>query len=87
MQNDLKKWQEYFLGFLVSLGLLFFLLIGYNTIVFDNKGETTNSKVVRLFFKYLDAKLGKEYVFIFIIIVMIIFGIAAIRSYRSEKEE
>lgn len=84
--KDFKNWQENFFGFLVSLGLLIFLFIGYEKIVFDKQG-TTNSKIVSHFFRYLDAKFGKEYVFGFVIVVMLLFGIAALRGYLKEEKD
>lgn len=83
--NDLKDWQENLLGFIASLGMLIFLVLSYKDVVFT-KGETTNSKVMRQFFRYLDGKFGKEYVFGFVIIVMILFGIATFRSFMKEKK-
>lgn len=85
-KNDLKGWQENLLGFLASMGTLIFLALSYNDVVFT-KGETTNSKVMRHFFRYLDGKFGKEYVFGFVIIVMILFGISALRGYMKEEHK
>lgn len=61
------------------------LVFSYNKGVFQ-EGIGTNSKVIHLFFKNLDSEFGKEYVFGFVIIVMIIFGISAVRSYLKEEK-
>ncbi|HON70100.1 MAG TPA: hypothetical protein PLW22_09135 [Tenuifilum sp.] len=42
---------------------------------------------MRHFFKYLDVKFGKEYVFGFVIVVMLLFGIAALRGYLKEEKD
>jgi hypothetical protein len=84
--SNLKNGHENLWGFFVSLGLLFFLVLGYDTLVFDKEG-TTNSKVVSYFFRYLDEKFGKEYVFGFVILVMLLFGIAALRGYLKENSK
>lgn len=81
--KDFKDWQESLLGFLVSLGILFFLTNSYNDAVFS-KGLTTNSKVVRKIFEYLDVHFGKEYVFGLMILITILFGIAALKGYLKE---
>jgi|WetSurMetagenome_2_1015567.scaffolds.fasta_scaffold156207_3 hypothetical protein len=47
--KDLKGWQENLIGSIASFGILIFLAIFYDNVVFT-KGETTNSKVMRHFF-------------------------------------
>ena len=84
--KDLKGWQENLLGFIATLVIVIFLALFYNDIVFT-KGETTNSKAMRQFFRYLDGKFGKEYVFGFVIIVMVLFGIAALVGYMKEEQK
>lgn len=83
--KDLKSWQENLLGFLVSGFILLMLFFFYDEGVYQ-EGIGTKSKVMRQFFRYLDGKFGKEYVFGFVIIVMILFGIATFRSYMKEKK-
>jgi hypothetical protein len=84
--KDLKNWQENFLGFIVSGFLLLMLTFFYDEGVYQ-EGITTNSKVMRHFFRYLDEKFGKEYVFGFVIIVMLLFGIAALRGYLKDGKK
>lgn len=83
--NDLKKWHENFLGFLVSLLILLMLIFSYDEGVFK-EGIGTSSKVMHRLFQYLDSEFGKEYVFGFIVLVMIIFGIAALLGYSKEEK-
>jgi hypothetical protein len=84
--KDLKGWQENLLGFLVSGFILLMLTFFYDEGVYQ-EGISTNSKVMRHFFRYLDEKFGKEYVFGFVILVMILFGIAALRGYLKENSK
>ncbi len=84
--KDLKSWQENLLGFLVSGFILLMLFFFYDEGVYQ-EGISTKSKAMRQFLRYLDGKFGKEYVFGFVIIVMVLFGIAALRGYIKEERE
>ncbi len=84
--KDFKNWQENLLGFLVSGFILLMLSFFYNEGVYQ-QGISTKSKVMHHFFKYIDTRFGKEYVFGFVIVVMILFGIAALRGYLKEEKD
>ncbi|HQG73321.1 MAG: hypothetical protein WBJ36_04170 [Tenuifilum sp.] len=84
--KDLKSLQENLLGFFVSGFILLMLFFFYDEGIYQ-EGISTKSKAMRHFFKYLDVKFGKEYVFGFVIVVMLLFGIAALRGYLKEEKD
>lgn len=81
--KDFKPWQESFLGAIGVLGLIIFLIIKYDLV--KNETSGTKGKVLQNFLQYLDVNFGKEYVFGFLILVMVLFGISSLRSYLKHK--
>jgi predicted negative regulator of RcsB-dependent stress response len=81
--KDLKRWQENFLGFIVGVLLTILLFVKYNSIYTETAG--TKGKVMKQFLRAIDKSFGKEYVFGFLIIVTLIFGIQAMRGYAKKN--
>ncbi|MEY1639284.1 hypothetical protein [Tenuifilum osseticum] len=85
--KDLKSWQENLIGFFAFSGILLFLCFFYDSIVNEVSESSTKVKFFRSLLKYLDTKFGKEYVFGFVIIIMIIAGTAALRGFLNNRKK
>jgi len=86
MRKEVKKtrWKEHLLAFVASAVLLIFLLLSYDTIVFD-KGGSTGSQALRRLFRLIHYKLGKEYIITLIVCFMLLTGFLALRAYIKEN--
>jgi len=81
--KDFEPWQENLLGFILGCVVLIILLVSYNTIYTETSG--TKGKILNQLLQSLDKSLGKEYVFGFIIIIIIIAGVKTIIGYSKRK--
>jgi len=81
-----KKWKEHLLAFAASVVSLLYVLLSYNTIVFE-KGGSTSSQAIRRLFRHIHYKWGKEYIILFILCFTILTGILALQGYLKEKNE
>jgi CHASE3 domain sensor protein len=82
--NDWESWQESLFGFVIICILTILTYFFYDESVYDDR-TGTKSKAFQKSLQYLDKSFGKEYVFGFLILLMIIFGISALRGYQKQK--
>jgi len=84
--KDWKPWQENLAGFIATGALTIMTYFFYYESLFK-ESSGTKGKVLQHFMGYLNDKFGKEYVFGFLILVMLLFGISALRGYLKCKKD
>jgi len=86
MKKEIKntRWKEHLFAFVASGVLLMFVLLSYNTIVFE-KGGSTGSQALRRLFRLIHYKIGKEYIITLILCFMLLTGFLALRAYIKEN--
>ncbi len=83
--KDWEEWQQYIVLFIV-MGLLIIWIYFFPDSVFRKEVTGTKGKVFQYFLKYLSIKLGLEYVYGFLSIIMTIAGIKAFIGYSKRNE-
>ena len=82
--REWKPGQESLLVCIASIGLILMAYFNYNDLVYKEM-TGTKGKILQNFFEYLDVKFGKEYVFIFLGLMILWTGINAIRGYSKRN--
>lgn len=84
--KDWEPWQESLVVFFATLGLILIAYYNYSKVVHE-ESIGTKGKVLQHLFKYLDKSFGKEYVFAFLGLILLLTGIKALRGYMKHKKD
>ncbi len=83
--KDWEPWQEQLVGFIIIGLVIVFIYFSYDDFLLD-EATGTKGKAFQKIILYIEYKLGLEYVYGFLSLIMVIAGIKAVRGYSKKNE-
>lgn len=84
-KKELKQWQYDIIGLITGVFILIMVVYYYDVIVFRKNFGSTNDQVLGFFLNLMDKQGGKPYVYGFMTLLILFFGVSAVLGYRKEK--